>query len=225
MKRIILFIFVFCFAAHCDAQMNSHWSMEFGVRPHITQLKKSNAYDIEDNINVDVYLSTGYQLSERTELFAQLGYRQFKFSAVDYTPAFGCDHDGMGGYNPKNSYSQATVSHNYLSVALGARLKIAKHFFIQPGLVIYSEISNDTGFGLYECGLLTSNPTLTGDEYKFGGGPLAFDLAFGRDFQITDRWSLVVSADYLRFLNKYNMFTGNVPVYQFGLNVGGRHRF
>lgn len=225
MKRIIPLLLTLVLAATSMAQDISPWSMELGVRPHFTQLKKSDAYDIEKNSDFDVYLTTGYQLNEQTELFVQLGYRQFSFSAVDYAPAFGCDHDGMGGYNQRNSYTQVDVSHNYLSVALGARFKIGKQYFIQPRLDIYSEISNNTSFGLYECGLLTSSPTLTGDEYKFGGGPLALAFALGRDFQISERWSLAVSADYLRFLNKYNMFTGNVPVHQFGLNVGGRHRF
>lgn len=212
----------------CQGQAGSPWTVDVGVRPHITFIKKNSFVDRDNKLGFDAHISPGYRISQKIHVIGQIGYRSFHHSLIDYSPAFACDQNGMGGFDIRNSFTEVEADYTFLSVGLGVRMEMLKKFFLQPMFAMYPILSQEVETDLYECRMLTIPSHTFGNQYVFEKGPVVFSLQVGRDFDISERLSIFISADYTRFLSNPSGFL-EIPsswnYYQVGLNIGGQYRF
>lgn len=118
-------------------------------------------------VNGEVY----YKIIPIIELQSGFGFSRYSAKLLDYSILLGCDHNGSGGANPRNSYVEAENIEYFLRIPLNTKINFSKrnsHFFWTGGLALMFRLSDNNRETLYECGI-RNETTLMNTSFEFQG--------------------------------------------------------
>jgi hypothetical protein len=195
MKKTPLFAALLLFAATLSSQETGFYSFGIEINPWMTkQIFEDpefgeSAQLVGASVAGNVYLNFSSRFSVKSGISLSL----LRVSQVDHSITFGCDHDGQGGVDIWNSWSETDFSILYLGLPVAARLSLqdkASHPYVRIGGELRLHLGNRGASYLFECGAAnvfqSERPLVDPASLIIGAAGLGYELSLkaGRSFYL-----------------------------------------
>lgn len=195
MKKTPIFSALLFFAVTLSSQESGFYSFGIEINPWMTK----QIFDDPDlgastqlvgaSVAGNVYLNFSPRFSIKSGASVSL----LRASQTDYSITFGCDHDGQGGVDIRNSWTETDLSILYIGIPVAARLSLtdgASHPYLRAGGELRFHLGNRGETFIYECGtigrLQSESPLLEPASLIIGALGLGYELSLkeGRSFYL-----------------------------------------
>jgi hypothetical protein len=195
MKKTPLFIALLLSSLALSSQEAGFYSFGIEINPWATkqifddpELGES-ARLVGASVAGNIYLNFSPRFSVKSGASLSL----LRVSQSEFSIIFGCDYDGVGGLDIRNSWTETDISMLYVGIPLAARLSLserASHPYLRVGGELRVHLGNRGETHIYECGtilrLQSPVPLLEPSALVIGAAGLGYELSLksGRSFYL-----------------------------------------
>ena len=156
MRTIICLLFFFA-SNLAYSQGRTSWKIgfDYAYQAHFDANQGDKLYSLNSDNNSMFRVLASKLVGAKSRLRAGLRYRQLAQGGRDYHITTGCDHNGMGGFDPISSWIDFDNKGSYMGLSLDYLKKLSRYrngFYAKVGLIGEVLLKESVTGELIECG-------------------------------------------------------------------------
>ncbi len=226
-KKLLLSISFFTLCSVLYSQKNINYSLHINPKLSTFIYERGELSESQNTINYSFGGSFGLDLTESFELSSGINISLLSIDQIDYSPLFGCDFDGVGGADTKNSFFRDNYKIFYIGIPVDVKYKLGakKQLYIKLGGEVLFKQREKLESYLTTCGdeerLVTNNPfaDIGNTLFKINTG-LGYEfLIKNQTFFIEPNIEYSLNSVY-REVGILSSITNDVNTLEYGIKIG-----
>ncbi len=189
---IVPFLLLLCSSFQSYSQEESVQSFGVKVNPLWTSFESQHEESYNE-LNFSMGIAYSRKIGPKWKLITGLNYTKLNFNGIkDFSPLWGCDHNGNGGVDIFNSWRQIRMESTFLGIPLELNFSPLKNrsIFISGGAEYMVNIINQGSIIHFVCGEEDLDPS--GAEAVANNNLIKVKLGIGYEILLGANFTLAI---------------------------------